>query len=214
MKALRRFARRLTASVLGRGDEDRVREELAEHLTSLTEEYVRGGLQLDEARRRARLKMGAEDATTEAYRDEQRLRPLEDSWQDIRYAFRILRRIPGVAAVAILSIGLGIGANAAIFSIVNAVMLRALPYAEPERLVGIWGTHVRTGGLNFLSPAAFLDIKSQTSYSRAGRGRRVRHVQSRDENRHHCESPARERRQGSSRCLGIGAVTGSHPSSE
>jgi putative ABC transport system permease protein len=162
MKALRRFVRRLTASVLGRRDEDRVREELEEHLALLTGEYARAGLPLDEARRRARLRLGAGDATTEAYRDEQRLRRLEDTWQDVRYAFRILRRVPGFAAVAILSIGLGIGANTVIFSIVNAVMLRALPYAEPERLVGIWGTHVRAGGRQFLSPAAFLDAKSQT----------------------------------------------------
>ena len=163
MKTLRRFVKRLLASALGRRDEDRVREELAEHLTLLTDEYARAGLPLDEARRRAKLKLGAGDAATEAYRDEQRLRPLEDTWQDIRYAFRILRRVPVFAAVAILSIGLGIGANAAIFSVVNAVMFRALPYAEPERLVGIWGTHVRTGGRQFLSPAAFLDVKSETA---------------------------------------------------
>ena len=126
MKSLRRFVRRLTASVLGRRDEDRVREELTEHLTLLTEEYTRAGLPLDEARRRARLTLGAGDAAIEAYRDEQRLRPLEDAWQDVRYAFRILRRVPGFSAVAILSIGLGIGANAAIFSVVDAVMFRRL----------------------------------------------------------------------------------------
>ena len=163
MKILRRFVKRLQASALGRRDEDRVREELAEHLTLLTDEYARAGLPLDEARRRAKLKLGAGDAAAEAYRDEQRLRPLEDAWQDVRYALRILRRVPGFATVAILSIGLGIGANAAIFSVVNAVMFRPLPYAEPERLVGIWGTHVRTGGQQFLSPAAFLDVKSQTA---------------------------------------------------
>jgi predicted permease len=162
MKALRRFVRRLTTSVLRRPDEDRLREELTEHLTRRSEEYARDGLSLDEARRQARLTLGTDDAAIEAYRDEQRLRPLEDTWQDVRYAFRILRRVPGFTAVAILSIGLGIGANAAIFSVVDAVMLRALPYAEPERLVGIWGTHVRSGGRKFLSPAAFLDVKSQT----------------------------------------------------
>ncbi|MCC7010501.1 MAG: ABC transporter permease [Acidobacteria bacterium] len=162
MKTLRRFMARLTASVLGRRDASRVREELAEHLTSLTDEYVRGGLPFDEARRRARLEMGSEEAITEAWRDEQRLRPLEDCWQDVRFAFKVLRRIPGLAAVAVLSIGLGIGANVAIFSIVNAVVLRALPYAEPDRLVGIWGTHVRTAGRGLLSPAAFLDLRSQT----------------------------------------------------
>lgn len=161
MKVLRRFTRRLAASVMGRRDDDRIREELAEHFERRTEELARTGLPLDEARRRARLSLGTDDAAIEAHRDEHRLRALEDAWQDVRYALRIVRRVPGFAAIAVLSIGLGIGANAAIFSIVNAVMLRALPYAEPERLVGIWGTQLRSGGRQFLSPAAFLDVRNQ-----------------------------------------------------
>ena len=85
MKGLRRFVKRLAASVLGRRDDERMREELAEHLAMLTEEYLRAGLPLDEARRRARLKLGAPDALAEAYRDEQRLGWLEDLGKDVRY---------------------------------------------------------------------------------------------------------------------------------
>jgi hypothetical protein len=134
MKALRRLVRRLTASVLGRRNDDRVREELAEHLALLTEEYVRAGLPLHEARRRARLKLGPDDALTEAYRDEQRLRPLEDVWQDIRYALRTLRKAPTFATTVILTLALGIGANTAIFSLVEAIMLRSLPIHAADAL--------------------------------------------------------------------------------
>jgi len=83
VRSLRRFVKRLTASLRGGGDDDRVREELFEHLALLTEEYTRAGMPLDEARRRARLTLGSPNVTTEACRDEQRLRFREDAWQDL-----------------------------------------------------------------------------------------------------------------------------------
>ena len=117
MRALRRFARRLTASVFGRRDEDRVQEELAEHLTLLTEEYTRAGLPLDEARRRARLTLGAASGIEERYRDEQRLRGLEDLSQDLRYGLRTLIRTPRFTVTAVLVLAVGIGANTSVFSV-------------------------------------------------------------------------------------------------
>ena len=135
MKALRRFLKRLSASVLGTRDDERVREELAEHLELATDELARAGVPLDDARRRARIKLGAPGVTAEAYRDQQRLRWLEDTWQDLRYAVRTLRRTPGFTATAVLSLALGIGANTALFTLIDAVTWRTLPVSNPEHLL-------------------------------------------------------------------------------
>lgn len=137
MRALRRFVKRLSASVFGRRDDDRVQEELAEHLELATEELVRAGVPLDDARRRARLKVGGADAIAEGYRDEQRLRWLEDLGSDVRYGLRTLWRSPGFSAVAIVTLALGIGANLAIFALVNAVLIRPLPFHEPSELTAV-----------------------------------------------------------------------------
>jgi hypothetical protein len=79
-------------------------------------------------------------------------------WQDLRYALRLLLRQPGISALAIVTIALGVGANTAIFSAVNAVLLRPLPYADPDRLVMIWEKRVTEGVLdNVVAPADYLD---------------------------------------------------------
>ena len=137
MRALRRFIKRLTASVLGRHDDQRIREELAEHLALLTDEHVRAGLSPAEAHRQAKLEIGAGDAGTEAYRDVQRLRWLEDFFKDLRYGMRNLWRNPGFSAVAIVTLALGVGANLAIFSLVNAVLIRPLPFMNPGELMTV-----------------------------------------------------------------------------
>src|SRR5262245_36635540 len=110
--------------------------ELRFHMEKLAEEYVAAGMDPTEARRRARLEFGGMDQIAEKCRDV-RGRWLADLGKDLRYTVRTLRRSPGFLAVAVLSLALGIGANTAIFSLINAVMLRAIPVKQVETLVHI-----------------------------------------------------------------------------
>ena len=83
-------------------------------------------------------------------------------FNDVRYALRLLLKNPGFSAVVILILALGIGANTAIFSLVNAVLLRPLPYPEPDRLVVLWERNLKEGGKHLVSPADFFDLQKNT----------------------------------------------------
>src|SRR5258708_21014249 len=110
--------------------------ELRYHFERLVRDSIAAGVEPDEARRRARLEFGGVEQIKEDCRDV-RGRWLEDFGKDLRYAARTFRRSPGFLTVSVLSLALGIGANTAIFSLINAVMLRSLPVKEPARLVHI-----------------------------------------------------------------------------
>ena len=112
-------------------------DELRDHLERKTQHYVAAGLNAENARRQALRDLGGLELRKEQCRDARRVSLLEDFVSDLRYAVRTLRKTPGFAATTILTLALGIGANAAIFSVVNAVLLRSLPYTDSERLLTI-----------------------------------------------------------------------------
>jgi len=119
-----------------RGDSE-LDEELQSHIDALTKENIRRGLSAEEARYAARREFGGLEQTKEIYRRQRGIPFLENVFQDLKFALRGLRRSPGFAAIAILTLALGIGANTAIFSVVYGILLRPLPNPEPERIVQI-----------------------------------------------------------------------------
>src|SRR2546425_8296835 len=112
-------------------------DEIESHLQLHIDDNLRLGMTLEEARRQAMLQFGGIESTKESYRDQRGLPILDTFFQDIRFGARQLRKNPGFTAVAVLTLTLGIGANTAIFSVVSSVLLRPLPFKDPERLMMI-----------------------------------------------------------------------------
>jgi len=137
MKVLRRFLARLTNLATGRQSDQRLREEMEEHIALQTAENLRAGMSAQEARRQAALKFGGVGTVREEYHAEQGLPFFENLAQDLRFALRMFAKSPGFAAIAILTMALGIGATTAIFSLINATLLHPLRYPHPEELVRV-----------------------------------------------------------------------------
>ena len=122
-------------AALGRSPDDDIREELEAHLEMATTEYVRRGMSPADARRQALLDAGGMTQAAEAVREQHRLPWLDGVASDLRVAFRALRNAPAFALIVVATLGLGIGANTAIFSVVRGVLLKPLPHRDGDRLV-------------------------------------------------------------------------------
>jgi ABC-type antimicrobial peptide transport system permease subunit len=134
--------------------------EISSHLDLAIEENLRSGLSPQEARRQALIQFGGTQQAKESARDERSLPFLETLFQDARFSLRLLKKSPAFTSVAVLTLALGIGATTAIFSVVYGVLLRPLPYKNPQQIVRLWEQNASGDRMSFADPN-FLDLRAQ-----------------------------------------------------
>jgi predicted permease len=165
MRKVRAFGLRILGLFRGRRYDDDFSAELESHIALHTDDGIRAGLTPEEARRQALLHLGGAEQTRQAHRQQRTLPWLDSLLQDTRYGLRTLRRNPGFTITAVFTLALGIGACTAIFSLVNAVLIRSLPYGDPERLVYLFtpNPHIPIPP-DVMTPsyADFYDLKQQS----------------------------------------------------
>jgi len=144
--------------------EGELEEELRFHLERQVQKYLEAGWSREEARRRAQLEFGGYEQVKEEYREARGVSFIETLARDVRYGLRMLTSNPGFSVVTILTLALGIGANTAIFSVVDAVLLRPLPYSDPNSLVMVWENNSQhPNPHNTVSPPDYLDWVGRNS---------------------------------------------------
>jgi len=147
MKTLRRLFHQLLSWTTVARDEATIQAEIEEHIALQTADNLRAGLSPEEARRQALLKFGNVEAMKESFREQKGLPLMEALLTDIRHALRRLRKAPAFTAAVILTLALGIGANIAIFGVIDSILIRPLAYPNAEKLVGVWHTTSGAPGL-------------------------------------------------------------------
>jgi hypothetical protein len=151
MRRFRASWARLRGVFSRRDTEREFATELESHLRMHTDDNLRRGMTYEEARRQALIQLGGLETIRQTYREQSTVPWLENRLQDVRYTFRQMRSAPKLTTAVALTLALGIGANTAVFSMVEAVLLRPLPYSNPDRLVVVWQTDAahRTTGAYF-----------------------------------------------------------------
>src|SRR4029453_5399941 len=163
MGALGDVLRRLRSLGHRRELEERVDDENRFHVDQQNEKNRRAGMPSDEARRQALIQFGGVEQARERTRDEFRGAPIENLARDVRYGLRSLRRHPGFSAMAVLSLAIGIGANATIFGVVHAVLFRNSPFDDPLTLVNIYESEGGRG-FNPMSHPNIEDLRKATTH--------------------------------------------------